>query len=153
MQFLGHFSKAQNIVVWQDNNNQEETKMKKSVVLVLVLALVCMFMAACGGSSDGGSGEDISIVGLWEYSDTENGIGAVYDLKDDGTGTYTMIVGEEEVTYELKYEVSDGHLLVTYVNNEIFTEEDVFDNEFSFQDADTMIVKDSFGEEMTFVRE
>ena len=127
--------------------------MKKCLALILVLALACMFMASCGGNGNGGSGGDYSIVGVWDYSDAENGIETVYDLKDDGTGTYTMKVGEEEVTYELKYEVSDGHLLVTYVNNEIFTEEDVFDNEFSFQDENTMIVKDSFGEELTYVRQ
>jgi uncharacterized protein (TIGR03066 family) len=127
--------------------------MKKILILVLVLALVCVFMVACGGNSGGGDASENSLTGVWKYEDTENGIGAVYDLKDDGTGTYTMIVGEEEVTYELKYEVQDNHLLVTYVNNDTFTEEDVFDSEFSFQDANTLIVKDSFGEEMTFVRQ
>ena len=127
--------------------------MKKFLILVLVLAMVCMFMAACGGNSCDGDASENSLTGVWKYEDTENGIGAVYDLKDDGTGTYTMIVGEEEVTYELKYEVQDNHLLVTYVNNDTFTEEDVFDSEFSFQDANTLIVKDSFGEEMTFVRQ
>ena len=128
--------------------------MKKALVLVLILALACVFMAACGGSSDSGSSEgENSIVGVWAYSDEENGIGAVYDLKDDGTGTYTMTVGEEEVTYELKYEVNEGHLLVTYVNNEIFTEDDVFDNEFSFQDENTIIIKDSTGMEMPFIRQ
>ena len=127
--------------------------MKKILILVLVLALACVFMVACGGNSDGGDASENSLTGVWKYEDTENGIGAVYDLKDDGTGTYTMIVGEEEVTYELKYEVQDNHLLVTYVNNDTFTEEDVFDSEFSFQDANTLIVKDSFGEEMTFVKQ
>jgi|P1105metagenome_2_1110788.scaffolds.fasta_scaffold85851_1 hypothetical protein len=127
--------------------------MKKILILVLVLALACVFMVACGGNSGGGDASENSLTGVWKYEDTENGIGAVYDLKDDGTGTYTMIVGEEEVTYELKYEVQDNHLLVTYVNNDTFTEEDVFDSEFSFQDANTLIVKDSFGEEMTFVKQ
>ena len=127
--------------------------MKKILILVLVLALVCVFMVACGGNSGGGDASENSLTGVWKYEDTENGIGAIYDLKDDGTGTYTMIVGEEEVTYELKYEVQDNHLLVTYVNNDTFTEEDVFDSEFSFQDANTLIVKDSFGEEMTFVKQ
>ena len=123
---------------------------KTNVILMMFIALACTFMVACGGSGENEG--DNSIVGLWEYSDDENGIGAVYDLKEDGTGTYTMIVGEEEVTYELKYEVSDGHLLVTYVNNEIFSEDDVFDNEFSFKDPNTLIVKDTGGDELTFVR-
>ena len=64
-----------------------------------------------------------------------------------------MVVGEEEVTYELKYEVQEGHLLVTYVNNEIFTEDDVFDSEFSFKDENTIIIKDSTDMEMEFVRQ
>ena len=32
------------------------------------------------------------------------------------------------------------------------TEDDVFDSEFSFKDANTLIIKDSFGEEMTYVK-
>ena len=63
-----------------------------------------------------------------------------------------MKVGEEEVVYEMKYEVKDGLLLVRYVNNEIFSEDDVFENELSVKDSKTIIIKDSFGEEMTFVR-
>ncbi len=123
--------------------------MKKiTAILAVVLALAMLFaLAGCGAKKD----ED-PMVGTWEYNDPESGLGAVYVLKDDGTGTYTMKVGEEEVVYELKYEVQDGHLLVTYVNNEIFSEDDVFDNEFSFQDDNTLIIKDSFGEEMNFVR-
>ena len=123
--------------------------MKRSKrILVLLTALVLLLsVAGCGGKKT-----EASLTGVWEYSDEETGMAATYDLKDDGTGTYTMKVGEEEVVYELKYEVQDGHLLVTYVNNEIFSEDDVFDNEFSFQDDNTIIIKDSFGEEMTFVR-
>ena len=119
-----------------------------SAVLAAVLVFVLILnVAGCSKKADA------SLTGVWEYADEETGMSAVYDLKDDGTGTYTMKVGEEEVTYELKYEVKDGHLLVTYVNNEIFSEDDVFDNEFSFQDDNTLIIKDSFGEEMTFVRQ
>ncbi|MBQ6059048.1 MAG: hypothetical protein IJL39_03190 [Clostridia bacterium] len=100
-----------------------------------------------------GKKDENSLVGIWEYTDAENGLGAIYDLKDDGTGTYTMKVGEQEVTYELKYEVEDGHLLVRFVNNELFSEDDVFDSEFSFKDSSTLIIKDSLGEEMSFVKQ
>ncbi len=123
--------------------------MKKISAILMVLLAFAMILSIAGC----GKTDDNSLAGIWEYSDTENGIGAVYDLKDDGTGTYTMKVGEQEVTYELKYEVKDGHLLVVYVNNDTFTEDDVFDSEFSFKDANTLIIKDSFGEEMTFVRQ
>ena len=124
-------------------------KINVAVIALLILAMVLCLMG-CGGS---GSKDDYSLTGVWEYSDEANGLGAVYDFKDDGTGTYTMIVGKEEVTYEMKYEVGDGHLLVSFVNNDIFSEDDVFDSEFSFQDENTMLVKDSTGMEMTFVRQ
>ena len=122
--------------------------MKRRSVSFILIALVLMILAVSGC----GKKSDDSLVGVWEYTDTENDIGAVYDLKDDGTGTYTMKVGNTEVTYELKYEVKDNHLLVTYVNNEIFTEDDVFDSEFSFKDANTLIIKDSSDQEMVFVK-
>ena len=124
--------------------------MKKffTILTILMIFVMVLSLAGCGKKAEA----DNSLVGTWEYMDEENGIGAIYVLNEDGTGTYTMIVGEEEVTYELKYEEADGHLLVTYVNNDIFTEEDVFDSEFHFEDADTLIIADSFGEEMTYVR-
>ena len=116
----------------------------RTIIMAMLVIAMAVSVAACGKKGDN------SLVGVWEYADTENNLGAVYDLKEDGTGTYTMKVGETEVTYELKYEVKDGHLLVTYVNNETFTEDDVFDSEFTLQDASTMIIKDSAGMEMTF---
>lgn len=122
--------------------------MKKSRVILAVLLIFSMIFSLTGC----GKGKNNSLAGTWEYSDTENGIGAEYVLKDDGTGTYTMKVGETEVTYELKYETKDGHLLVRYVNNEIFSEEDVFDSEFRFKDSKTLIIKDTSGEELIFVR-
>ena len=122
--------------------------MKRISAVLGALLVFAMFLSLAGC----GKKEENSLVGTWEYSDTESGIGADYVLKDDGTGTYTMKVGETEITYELKYEVKDGHLLVRYVNNEIFTEDDVFDNEFSFRDAKTLIVKDTLGEELPFIR-
>ncbi|MBR2716917.1 MAG: hypothetical protein IKD79_04185 [Oscillospiraceae bacterium] len=124
-----------------------------AVLLALVLVLAA---AGCGGQTadQTGTQDDApSIVGTWAYSDEESGMGAVYVLEEDGTGTYTITVGDEEVLYELKYEVEDGHLLVTYVNNETFTEDDVFDSEFQFQDPTTLIIQDSFGTEMTFVKQ
>ena len=126
--------------------------MKRIRTILAVLLVLTMMISAAGCGKNGSSASESSLTGTWEYSDAESGMGAVYDLKDDGTGTYTMTVGDQEVTYELKYEAKDGHLYVTYVNNDIFTEDDVFDNEFSFKDADTLIIKDSFDTEMTFIR-
>ena len=125
-------------------------KLSVILALLLVFAMVCS-LAGCAKQGDGG-GNDPTLVGTWEYVDEESGLSAVYVLNADGTGTYTMKVGEEEVVYEIKYEVQDNHLLVTYVNDETFTEDDVFDNEFSFRDAKTLIIKDSFDEELTYIK-
>ena len=122
--------------------------MKKVSIILAVLLVIAIAVSAAGcGKTEGNS-----LTGTWEYLDKETGISAKYVLKDDGTGTYTMNTTGEDVTYELKYEAKDGHLLVTYVNNEIFSEDDVFDSEYSFKDAKTLIIKDSFGEELTFVK-
>ena len=120
-------------------------KIKYYLAMALIVATVFM-LTSCGKK------DKDQIIGVWEYNDTETGMKAVYDLKEDGTGTYSLKVGDQEVVYELKYEVKKGHLLVTYVNNDIFTEEDVFDSEFSFKDSNTMIIKDSDGLEMDFKR-
>ena len=121
--------------------------MKKTRIimsLLLIFALI-LTLAACGKKGD-------SLVGTWEYKEEELGMGAVYVLKDDGTGTYTIIVGDQEVTYELKYEVKDGHLLVRFVNNDIFTDDDLFDMDYTLKDQNTLIINDTSGMEMTFIR-
>ncbi len=126
--------------------------MKKFYYLLAALLVIAVVVSlpGCGRTDSAKSANPLS--GTWEYTDAEYDISTVYVLKDDGTGTYTMKVGDTEVVYELKYETKDDHLLVTYVNNEIFTEEDVFDSPFRFSDPDTLILKDSFGEELTYVR-
>ena len=127
--------------------------MKRMSMIVMSLLLAALLLGrAAWAETEAAEVESPSLVGVWTYTDEENGIGAIYDLKADGTGTYTMIVGEEEATYELKYEVQDNVLLVTYINNETFTEDDVFENEFRFEDEQTLVIKDSFDEEMTFVK-
>ena len=123
--------------------------MKKNSGILTVILVFALLLSVTGCSKK----DENSLAGVWEYTDAENGLSAIYDLKDDGTGTYTMKVGEQEVTYELKYEVEDGHLLVRFVNNELFSEDDVFDSEFSFKDSSTLIIKDSLGEEMSFVKQ
>ena len=123
--------------------------MKKISGILTVILVFAMLLSVTGCSKK----DENSLAGVWEYTDAETGLSAIYDLKDDGTGTYTMKVGEQEVTYELKYEVEDGHLLVRFVNNELFSEDDVFDSEFSFKDSSTLIIKDSLGEEMSFVKQ
>ncbi len=121
--------------------------MKRTIQKLIVLLLSISMVFALVGCS-----KKNQLVGTWEYKDEESGIGAVYDLKKDGTGTYAVTVGESTVNYELKYEVKDGHLLVRFVNDSVFSEDDVFDSEFTLKDSGTMILKDTSGMEMTFIK-
>ena len=119
-------------------------KRKISAICATMIILILAFsMVACG--KKGGN----PLTGTWEYD--EDGIKAVYVFEDDGTGTYTMDTGES-VTYKMKYETKDNHLLVTYVDNDVFDESDVFDSEYTLKDDSTLIIKDSFGTEMTFIK-
>ena len=129
--------------------NKEKKEMKRISRIFATLMVLMIVLTAVGCAKK----DENSLTGTWEYTDKENDIGAVYVFNNDSTGTYTMKVAGQEVTYEMKYEVNDNHLLVTYVNNEIFSEDDVFDSEFSWKDSDTLIIKDTFGTEMEFVRQ
>ena len=130
--------------------------MKKTYTMIAALLAVAMIvlLTGCGaGAEKSPAGTENGLTGTWAYTDSENEFGAVYVLREDGAGTYTMTVGEQTVTYELRYRIDGDHLLVTYVNNEIFTEDDVFDSTFRFQGPDTLILEDSFGEELSFARQ
>ncbi len=119
-------------------------KRKIPTIFAAMFILILAFsMVACGKKSGN------SLTGTWEYN--EDGIKAVYVFEEGGTGTYTMDTGES-VTYKMKYETKDNHLLVSYVDNDVFDETDVFDSEYTLKDDNTLIIKDSFGTEMTFVK-
>lgn len=113
--------------------------MKKLLALLFVILLA-------------GCGRTYNLVGRWEYRDETTGTGAVYDLKEDGTGTYTVI-GGSEVTYDLKYEVQNNHLLVSFLNNETYSEDLVFDSEFKMKDDNTMVIQGNGGKELPFIRQ
>ena len=120
-------------------------KTARKILVVLFAFFMILTTAGCGAKKE-------DLFGVWEYTDTSTGMSAVYEFRDDGTGTYTMNVAGNEVVYEMKYEVSDGHLLITFVNNDTFSEDDVFDSEFKFKDENTLIVKDSLGDDLTYIR-
>ncbi|HCK87622.1 MAG TPA: hypothetical protein DHW39_02320 [Erysipelotrichaceae bacterium] len=110
-----------------------------------LLIILCVIVLA-------GCGRTYNLTGRWEYRDETTGTGAVYDLKEDGTGTYTAI-GGSEVTYDLKYEVQNNHLLVSFLNNETYSEDLVFDSEFKIKDDNTMVIQGNGGKELPFIRQ
>ena len=77
---------------------------RKWLAVIMAVIMVCVMMSACGGNSGGGDASENSLTGVWKYEDTENGIGAVYDLKDDGTGTLKAEVTGNNPTVTNSYE-------------------------------------------------
>lgn len=115
--------------------------------LAALLALALAFaLSGCGSRSKN------PLVGTWEYADPDRGMEAVYELKRDGSGSYTILIDGQRVSYALRYELRDEHFLVSFVDTGIFSEDEVFDNEFSLRDAKTMVIRDPGGEELTFIR-
>ncbi len=113
--------------------------MKKLLAIIFVIIL-----AGCGRKYD--------LVGRWEYKDETAGTTAVYDLKEDGTGTYT-VTGGSGFIYELKYEVQNNHLLVSFLNSDTYSEDLVFDSEFKMKDDNTMVIQGNGGKELPFIRQ
>ena len=99
-----------------------------------------------------GCSRPADLTGTWVYKDETRGIEAVYDLKEDGTGTYS-VTGSSSVMYELRYEVQNNHLLVSFLNSDTYSEDLVFDSEFKMKDDNTMVIRDSAGRDMPFIRQ
>ena len=120
-------------------------KTARKILVVLFAFFMILTTAGCGAIKE-------DLFGVWEYTDTSTGMSAVYEFRDDGTGTYTVNSGGNEVVYELKYNSEGNHLLFTITNSDIYTDDDLFDIQFKLKGTDKMIVKDSTGRDLTFVR-
>ena len=75
--------------------------MKKTYTMIAALLAVAMIvlLTGCGaGAEKSPAGTENGLTGTWAYTDSENEFGAVYVLREDGTGTYTMTVGEQTET-------------------------------------------------------
>lgn len=121
--------------------------MKKVRILITALFAFLLMVSASGCT------KKEELFGVWKYTNEETGNGAVYELRDDGTGSYTIISGGTETAYEIHYNVERNHLLFVFTNHEEFTEDDLFDTEFKLKDADTLLIKDSAGNKLPFIRQ
>ena len=105
--------------------------MKKTIVIVgivLVLALAAVILTGCGTKG---------IVGKWAYSSS-----FVYTFNADKTGNYDALGTIKEFTYE-----DDGTTL------SILFEGNTEPMELQYRiDGDKLIITDSFGEEIEYVK-
>jgi uncharacterized lipoprotein YehR (DUF1307 family) len=120
--------------------------MKSAKKLMILLFAFFMIAAAAGCTKV----EDL--FGVWEYRDTERDFTAVYEFREDGTGTYTVNSEGKETVYELRYNAEGSHLLFTITNSEDFSDDDLFDIQFKLKGGDTMVIKDSRGADLKFIR-
>ena len=107
----------------------------KSLILVLVIMFGIFTLFGCGKETKKNS----KLVGTWEYK--EDGFGAVYSFKADGTGYLTLTAYEQSDTSKFTYETEDNKILITFKGDT-----DVFELEYRIKD-NTLIIKDSFDEE------
>ena len=112
--------------------------MKKHIIslfLVLVLMIGVFTLVGCGKDTNKNS----KLVGTWEYK--EEGFGAVYSFKSNGTGSLTLTAYDESDSSNFTYKVKDDKILITFDGDT-----DVFELKYRVK-GNNLIIKDSFDEE------
>lgn len=120
--------------------------MKKFYYLLAALFVIAVIVSLPGCGRD--KARENALAGTREHADAESGLDAVCVLKDGGTGRCAMKVGDREVDCELRYEVRDGQLLLTFENSGLFPGGDTIDSAFRLSAPGTLIITDSLGGEL-----
>jgi len=112
--------------------------MKKALLsagLALILMFSVLLLSGCGKNEDSKK-QSNTIIGSWEHS------GYVYKFNEDKTGSYTAYGSEMKFTYE-----DDGkQVKVLYNGNTI-------PGTYEYRiDGNKLIIKDSFGNDLEYVK-
>ena len=118
----------------------------KSFAIVLLFAAFIFSLAGCEKDNAPTNEEKKapSLVGTWELKDPD--YTSIYVFNEDGKGTYTLTAGDESDTSAFTYKVEETKLLVTYEGDEEAT-----DLKYTLN-GNTLVIRDSFDEEMTFTK-
>ena len=124
----------------------------KKLLFVFVILVGMFTLVGCGKEKDSFKETtkeektiDTQVIGTWDYTE-EDVMTAIYVLNEDGTGTYTITVGENTVEKTVEYYTKDGVLYINYDG-----EEDTYELPYSIKDGDLVIV-DSLGEDVVYVK-
>lgn len=104
-------------------------KFSKVLALLLTVAILATFMVACGGNSDGGSGNDSAggagdiFKGTWKQTDEVNGD---WTWTFDGAGKCTLVGDTTGFSGEGTYSIDEAAKTAT-VKIEAWDEEKVYD--------------------------
>lgn len=113
----------------------------KSLLLVVVLVSSIFILGGCGKDYKK------ELIGTWVFTDPDGAYSARYILKEDGTGTYTITVGEVSDEKNITYKTDGKVIYMTFENDT-----DVFENKYRIEN-NNLIVTDSFGTESVFVKQ
>lgn len=108
----------------------------KRIKNVFVLGILIFTLTGCFNKVDS------KIVGTWEYN--ENGMSAIYVLKDDGTGSYDITVADGNSFQKLTYETKDGKLFIIFEGDK-----DVFELPYKIRD-NSLVITDSLNQEVVY---
>ena len=110
----------------------------RNSLLVLLLVLSLFTTLGCSKKSN----IDSKVIGTWEHND--EALKAIYVLKKDGTGSYTMTVGENTVEKKVDYYTKVGQLFINYDKDP-----DTFELEYSIKN-NSLVIIDSLNEEVVY---
>ncbi len=119
----------------------------KKIFLCLIIVIGIFTLVGCGKKTDtkevnDEKGIDQHVVGTFKYSDSA--MEATYLFKDDGTGYYTITVGDNTVEKEVDYYTQGGKLYINYDKDP-----DTFELKYKVVDKGLEIY-DSFGEKLLY---
>lgn len=109
-----------------------------NILLVSIFTMIVFTLTACGKV------DYSKFLGTWEF--TDEGYGATYMFNEDKTGTYTLTVDEESESKNFTYKIDSKIIYITYESDT-----DVFENKYELKDK-KLIIEDSFGEKMEFIK-
>ena len=115
-------------------------KILNKLCLVLLLFLSIIVLSGCDKTEK--KTIDTNVIGTWEYS--EEDIDATYVFEKNGTGSYTIAVGENSVVKEVEYYTKDNKFYINFDNDP-----DTFELEYKMVD-DGIIIYDSQGTELLY---
>lgn len=112
-------------------------KYKTNFILGLITIITLIIVSGCTNKNI-----DPKVVGTWKY--TDDGYSVEYVFNGNGTGTYTLTVGEESEKKNITYKNKDGKFLITFEKDT-----DVFENKYTIKNGN-LIIEDSFGEKIKY---
>ncbi len=119
----------------------------KKLLLGLFIIIGLFTLVGCGKKTDTKEvneekGIDPEVVGTFKYS--AKGMVATYLFKDDGTGYYTITVGENTVEKEVDYYTQGNKLYINYDKDP-----DTFELKYKVK-KNGLAIYDSTGEELIY---